>query len=171
MIGWVGSHDMRVSADNAAAEMLMEEPRLYSTLESASTPAKTISQNWEHPPIKHSTFKNGEVTCSAYGGPSPEKDDSDYDKGPGERKNPIDEPAKYYAVELDAISQQFTWSFRWLEKIEVYTAKDGSHRWRLKASNGEIVATSEGYTTRQSAKTSVQNLESWTKGAQIVEIN
>jgi len=56
-------------------------------------------------------------------------------------------------------------------KFEVYKDTAGYHRWRLKAANGEIVATSEGYTTRSSAKASAQKVQVWANGATIVEIN
>lgn len=36
-------------------------------------------------------------------------------------------------------------------KIEVYLATDGSWRWRLRASNGEVVASGEGYGSRKDA--------------------
>jgi len=58
-----------------------------------------------------------------------------------------------------------------MSKLEVYTDKAGQHRWRLKASNGEIVAVSEGYTTRYSAKQSAQKVKEWAAYATIVEIN
>lgn len=56
-------------------------------------------------------------------------------------------------------------------KFEVYKDVAGGHRWRLKASNGEIVAISESYTTRYSAKESAQKVKSWADTAVIVEIN
>lgn len=41
--------------------------------------------------------------------------------------------------------------------FEVYTDKAGEHRWRFKASNGQIIAaTSEGYTTKQALDRSVE---------------
>lgn len=36
-------------------------------------------------------------------------------------------------------------------RIEVYKAKDG-YRWRLKATNGEIIGVSESYTRKYDAK-------------------
>ena len=45
-------------------------------------------------------------------------------------------------------------------KIEVYEAADGSHRFRVKAGNGEIVASSEGYTRRDSAERGAKALVS-----------
>lgn len=56
-------------------------------------------------------------------------------------------------------------------KLEVYRDVAGGHRWRLKASNGEIVATGESYTTRYSALKSAESLAGWVKNARIVEIN
>lgn len=56
-------------------------------------------------------------------------------------------------------------------KFEVYTDVGGQHRWRLKAGNGEIVATSEGYSTRYAAKQSAQKVKDWAGNASIVEIN
>jgi uncharacterized protein YegP (UPF0339 family) len=56
-------------------------------------------------------------------------------------------------------------------KLEVYEDVRGEHRWRLKAANGEIVATSEGYTTRYSAKQSAEKVKIWAGSATIVEIN
>ena len=58
-----------------------------------------------------------------------------------------------------------------MSTFEVYTDRAGEHRWRLKASNGEIVATSEGYTTRYSAKQSAQKVKEWASHSTIVEIN
>lgn len=58
-----------------------------------------------------------------------------------------------------------------MSKIEVYTDRAGEHRWRLKAGNGEIVAVSEGYTTRYSAKQSALKVKEWASYATVVEIN
>ncbi|MCA9388895.1 YegP family protein [Candidatus Berkelbacteria bacterium] len=43
-----------------------------------------------------------------------------------------------------------------MAKFEIYLDRAREYRWRLKAANGEIVAASEGYTSKQSAITSVQ---------------
>lgn len=58
-----------------------------------------------------------------------------------------------------------------MAKLEVYTDRVGGHRWRLKAGNGEIVATSESYTSRYSAKKSAESVKRWADSATIVEIN
>jgi hypothetical protein len=34
--------------------------------------------------------------------------------------------------------------------FEVYRDRSGNYRWRLRAGNGEIIASSEGYSSRQS---------------------
>jgi uncharacterized protein len=57
-----------------------------------------------------------------------------------------------------------------MSKFEVYAAKDGSYRWRLKAGNGEIVAVSEGYTQRSNAKRSAQNVKIIAGGSDIYDI-
>jgi uncharacterized protein YegP (UPF0339 family) len=41
------------------------------------------------------------------------------------------------------------------EKFEVYKDASGRFRWRLKAANGEIVASGEAYSTRSGAKEGV----------------
>ena len=46
-----------------------------------------------------------------------------------------------------------------MTKFEVYQSRDGNYRWRLKAANGEIVATSEGYTTKYSAQRSAESVK------------
>ncbi len=40
---------------------------------------------------------------------------------------------------------------------EVFTALDGSWRWRLRAGNGEIVAQSEAYTSKSTAERGAQD--------------
>ena len=41
-------------------------------------------------------------------------------------------------------------------KFEIYRDVRGEYRWRLKASNGEIVAVSEGYVYKHSARNSAE---------------
>jgi len=57
-----------------------------------------------------------------------------------------------------------------MAKFEVYQSKDLQYRWRLKASNGEIIAVSEGYTTKYSAKSSCQTVKELAPYASIVEL-
>lgn len=45
-------------------------------------------------------------------------------------------------------------------KFECYQDASGQYRWRLKADNGQIVATpGEGYTTMAGAKAAAQNVK------------
>ena len=43
-------------------------------------------------------------------------------------------------------------------KFEVYTDKAGEFRFRLKAKNGQIIATSEGYTTMKNCKNGINSV-------------
>lgn len=44
-------------------------------------------------------------------------------------------------------------------KFEVYTDKGGEFRFRLKAKNGEIIATSEGYKTKPSCLNGIESVK------------
>lgn len=44
-------------------------------------------------------------------------------------------------------------------KYELYTSKNGEFRFRLKASNGEIIATSEGYTSKSAAQNGIASVK------------
>lgn len=37
------------------------------------------------------------------------------------------------------------------DRVEIYEDKSGEYRWRVRAANGEIVATGEGYSTAKDA--------------------
>ena len=43
-------------------------------------------------------------------------------------------------------------------KIELFKGEDGQYYWRIKSTNGNTLATSEGYTTKQSALSVAENL-------------
>jgi len=43
-------------------------------------------------------------------------------------------------------------------KYEIYQDKAGAYRFRLKASNGEIIAASQGYTSKQSCKNGIESV-------------
>lgn len=58
-----------------------------------------------------------------------------------------------------------------MTRLEIYTDRADGHRWRLKAGNGEIIAVSESYTTRYSAKKSAESVKLWADSAVILEIN
>lgn len=55
-------------------------------------------------------------------------------------------------------------------KFEVYKDKAGKHRFRLKASNGEIVATGEAYESKASALNGCEAVQRAAAGATIVEV-
>lgn len=55
-------------------------------------------------------------------------------------------------------------------KFEVYEDKAGQFRFRLKAGNGEVVATGEGYTTRPAAHKGCEAVQRAADGAEIVDL-
>ncbi len=55
-------------------------------------------------------------------------------------------------------------------KFEVYTDTKKQFRFRLKAGNGEIIATSEGYTTKKSCMNGIESVKKNAPVAEIVEI-
>ena len=55
-------------------------------------------------------------------------------------------------------------------KFEVYEDKAGAFRFRLKAGNGEIVATGEGYTTRASSHKGCEAVQHAADGAETVDL-
>ena len=52
-------------------------------------------------------------------------------------------------------------------KFEIYEDKNGEHRFRLKAGNGEVIAVSEGYTSRNACLNGVASVQ---RNAPIAEI-
>ena len=52
-------------------------------------------------------------------------------------------------------------------KFEMYQDKAGEFRFRLKARNGEIIATSEGYTTKAACENGIESVR---KNAPVAEI-
>ena len=54
-------------------------------------------------------------------------------------------------------------------KFEVYTDKAGEFRFRLKATNGEVIATSEGYTSKAGCLNGVESVRKNAVDAAIVE--
>jgi uncharacterized protein YegP (UPF0339 family) len=55
-------------------------------------------------------------------------------------------------------------------KFEVYEDKGGKFRWRLKAANGQIVASGEAYETKAAAKDGVESVKRAAEGATVVEV-
>ena len=54
-------------------------------------------------------------------------------------------------------------------KFEVYLDKAGEFRFRLKARNGEIVATSEGYKAKASCLNGIESVKKNAPDAEVVE--
>ena len=55
-------------------------------------------------------------------------------------------------------------------KFEVYTDKAGEFRFRLKATNGQVIATSEGYKALASCLNGIESVKKNAVDAQIVEV-
>jgi uncharacterized protein len=55
-------------------------------------------------------------------------------------------------------------------KFEVYTDSSGKYRFRLKAGNGEVVATGQAYTTMAGAKEGCAAVQRAASGASVVEV-
>ncbi len=54
-------------------------------------------------------------------------------------------------------------------KFEMYTDKAGEYRFRLKATNGQVIATSEGYTTIASCENGIESVKKNAQDAEVVE--
>ena len=44
-------------------------------------------------------------------------------------------------------------------KFEIYSDTSGHYRFRLKAANGEIIATSQGYVSKEGAKSGIASVQ------------
>ena len=55
-----------------------------------------------------------------------------------------------------------------MSKFEIYESKNG-YRWRLKAGNGEVVATGEEYDSKAGAKKGCESVKRAAADAEIVE--
>jgi len=54
-------------------------------------------------------------------------------------------------------------------KFEMYQDKAGQYRFRLKARNGQIIATSEGYVTKVNCENGIQSVKNNAGEAEVVE--
>ncbi|MDN5861646.1 MAG: DUF1508 domain-containing protein [Pseudonocardia sp.] len=54
-------------------------------------------------------------------------------------------------------------------KFEIYEGKDGKYRFRLKAGNGEVVATGQAYASKAAAKKGVEAVRKAADGASVVD--
>lgn len=57
-----------------------------------------------------------------------------------------------------------------MPKFEVYTDNSGKYRFRLKAKNGEIIATGQGYATKAGCMNGIKSVKTNAVDAEIVEI-
>jgi uncharacterized protein YegP (UPF0339 family) len=54
-------------------------------------------------------------------------------------------------------------------KFELYKDKKGEYRWKLIATNGQTIAVSEGYTTKESAKNGIESVKKNAPTATVTE--
>ena len=54
-------------------------------------------------------------------------------------------------------------------KFEIYNDKAGAFRFRLKAKNGEIIGSSEGYKTKANCENGVESVRKNAPGAEVIE--
>lgn len=54
-------------------------------------------------------------------------------------------------------------------KFELYQDKAGEYRFRLKATNGQVIATSEGYKTKDSCENGIESVKKNAPDAEIVK--
>ncbi len=57
-----------------------------------------------------------------------------------------------------------------MPKFQIYRDSAGEWRWRLRAANGQIVASGEGYKTKAGAKRGTDALRRAAKLARVVEL-
>ena len=55
-------------------------------------------------------------------------------------------------------------------KFELYTDSAGKYRFRLKASNGQVIASSQGYASKKSALDGIASVRKHAPDAEVVEI-
>lgn len=58
-----------------------------------------------------------------------------------------------------------------MSKFEIFKAVNGNYYFRLKAENGEIIAVSEGYSSKQAALNGVNAVKRCAPLARVVELN
>ncbi|MCD6322777.1 MAG: YegP family protein [Clostridiales bacterium] len=55
-------------------------------------------------------------------------------------------------------------------KFEVYTDNAGKFRFRLKASNGQVIASGQGYATKDSCLTGIESVKANAPDAPVVDV-
>ena len=56
------------------------------------------------------------------------------------------------------------------ERFESYTDKAGKYRFRLKASNGQVIGTGEAYKSEASCKAGIESVKRWAKEAETKKV-
>lgn len=56
-------------------------------------------------------------------------------------------------------------------KFELYVDSAGKFRFRLKASNGQVIASSQGYTSKRSALEGIESVKKHAPDAETVEVD
>ena len=55
-------------------------------------------------------------------------------------------------------------------KFEIFADQGGKYRWRLKAGNGETIAQSQAYESKDGAKKGITSVQNSAPGADIVDL-
>ncbi len=55
-------------------------------------------------------------------------------------------------------------------KFEIYKDKKGEYRFRLKAGNGQVIATGEGYASKSACENGIASIKKNAPDADIVEV-
>ncbi|MEU3011924.1 YegP family protein [Nocardia asteroides] len=55
-------------------------------------------------------------------------------------------------------------------KFEIFSDASGKFRWRLKAGNGEIIASSQAYESKDAAKKGIASVQTNAAGAPLVDL-
>jgi len=55
-------------------------------------------------------------------------------------------------------------------KFECYTDKSGKYRFRLKAANGEVIATSEAYNSKEACLNGIESVKKNAPVAEVVDV-
>ncbi|MEV0331906.1 DUF1508 domain-containing protein [Nocardia sp. NPDC050717] len=55
-------------------------------------------------------------------------------------------------------------------KFEIFADQGGKFRWRLKAGNGETIAASQAYESKDGAKKGIASVQNSAAGAEIVDL-
>jgi len=55
--------------------------------------------------------------------------------------------------------------------FEIWTDAKGEYRFHLKAGNGEVIATSEGYTSKAGARNGIASVQRNAPDAEVVELD